>query len=491
MLAYKRLLGGAIAAAGLALIGSGAQAALFNNTGVTVFATQAVASASPPGTVTINGTFNLATAATGASFCTAAGTPGSFILTLTLPAGTTFNVIPTLTSTNTLGGSVAALPATGTTYTGTSINGGNAAVYTIGVPGGQGTVGGTGLCTATADGTLTFSGFQVAGATALSSTTGAGKFQISEQVSASTGVATAFTTTASSPAGLNQPTPTKVDLAQSANAFNFANVAAVPATINVLPPSNGTKITQGGSTNGVVFDGGNLQAGLNTGLNATATAQFQFSAGAGATLNVTATGNFTGANNAYIAPPNTAASLSCASTFGGRPSGSLVGSISGNTITFSGVATGFDATPPLAVATVQEICIYYTGTTIIGQNPGGNLITVNATVDTTTSPSVTLSPEAYNGVVAFFTYTGSFTGGYTVFVRVTNGTAGPVQAFAVAQSDSGSTGQTQVESALAANSSNAGVSLTNGRASIVLLGPNGIGFSQLLVSPNGTVNNLF
>jgi len=268
----------------------------------------------------------------------------------------------------------------------------------------------------------------------------------------------------------------------------------VPAIINVLPPSNGTKISQGApitTTNVAYADLGAINTTLTVSQNATATGQFTFT---GTTTTVVLTGNFTGATNAYIAPVGT---LSCASSFAAKPSGSLVGTLSGNTITVSGAGAGFNAAA--GVAQVQEVCVYYTGTTIVGANPLAAPIVTTASVDTTTVTMSSVAPlatETYNGVVTQIAYTGKFTS-YPAFIRVVNNTAAAIQAFAVVQSDTGILGQGAVETALAANNNDlvsvstilttAGVTPTNGRVSLILLGPTGVVFENLILSPNGTL----
>ena len=122
-------------------------------------------------------------------------------------------------------------------------------------------------------------------------------------------------------------------------------------------------------------------------------------------------------------------------------------------------------------------------------DPGGQSIG-------TTTATAMLITEIYNGVVFQVVYTGNFTV-YPCFVRVVNNTAGSIEVFAVVQGDSGSTGTATVETALPANNNdivaattiltNAGVTLpATGRASIILLAPNGTAFSQMMQQPGGT-----
>lgn len=487
----KRLTGGAVAAAGLALMTGSAVAQTFTTTTVTTYATQAVVAAG--GAITVPTAGITWTSPT----LTAVSTAGSFLITFTLPTGVTFSINPTANITTTSATCATApnqLPSGGG-------NGANNAVFTVTVLAGGGA--GTGNCS------VSLNAFTVLGATQLqtatTSTSGlAGGFAMTEQVSGSTGTVPTFNQTASLPTGI----------ASSVNALALTTAPGrrVPATINVLPPSNGTKITQGApiSTTNVAFaDLGTLQTSLLVAQNATATGQFFFT---GSTTTDVITGNWTGANNAYMAPVGTNV---CATTFAGRPSGSITGSISGNTITFVGGAAGFNTGAQVGVVQAQEICVYYTGSTIIGQNPpagaaGG--ISLSATVDSTTSNLNTttnpLNNMTYNGVVQNLAYTGCFNSGdcatagaYTAYIRTANYTSGSVQVFAVVQSETGSIGTATITSALGPNSnlltpaatvvSNAGVTLdSTGRASLTLLAPFGVVFKQLLINPNGVITEL-
>jgi hypothetical protein len=428
----------------------------------TTFATQAVLTAN--GAVTILGGVEYLSNA----YTTVAA--DSALLTFTLPSGVLFATTPTATLGGTFGSG---------TFSGGGA-GANSVTYTITTP--------AATAVASNANTVTLNAFQITGASALQGKTIAGAFQVSAQM-----------TGANTP-GFSDAKADKTSLALSTSALVWNDTTFIPAaaTINVLPPSNGTKINQ--ATNGqTFFDAGTLSAGLATAFNAAASAQFTFT---GTTLAVTVSGNFSGANNAYIAPPFT---TSCATSFAGQPTGSLPGTISGNTATFSGVATGFDAVGFVN----QELCIYYTGTTIIGQNPAaGNAsatslngsMTAVAAVDTTTSPAIGMQTETYNGVVQQIQYSGNFQT-YPEYIRIVNNNAAAIQVFAVVQSDSGSTGTATVETALAANSNDlvtassilasSGVSLAPvGRASMILLGPFGSVFSQLMQQPQGLIVNI-
>ena len=469
---YSRLTGGAAAAvAGLALLTGSASAQTFTTTTITNYATQAVTVAA--GAITVPAE----TIAFLSPTTTATTTAGSFLITFTLPTGVTFSITPTVNVTG-----AACTPAASLVPSGGG-NGSNNAVFTI-----------TNFATAAAGGTctVTVNAFTLAGATQLQSKTtsassSASGFAMTEQVSASTGQTPSF----------NQAVALPTGIASSTSALSLASSGVNAATINVLPPSNGQKISQPGlpTTNVAWVDLGALNTTLNVAQNATATGQYVFT---GVSTTDVITGNFTGATSAYVAPIGT---LSCATTFGGRPAGALVGTLSGNTFTFSGVAAGFNGFP--GVAQVQEACVYYTGTTIIGPNPAASPFVTTAAVDTTTitmSSAAPLATETYNGVVQQIQYSGNFTT-YPEYIRIVNNTAGPIQVFAVVQSDSGSTGTATVETALAANTNdlvpattvltNSGVTLnTSGRASMILLGPTGTVFSQLMQQPLGLIDNI-
>jgi hypothetical protein len=475
---YSRLTGGAAAVAGLALMTGSAFAQTFVTGTITTYATQAVTTASGAITVPVAGMVFTT------PLTTAVSTAGSFLITFTLPTGATFSITPSVTINGPL---CTAAPNTVVTPSGGG-NGAANAVFTIPI------------IAAAAIGsscTVGVNAYTLAGATQLQSKTtstsaAAGGFAMTEQVSASTGTAPTF----------NQVTALSSGIASSASALTVTSANVIPATINVLSPSNGTKITQGApiSTTNVAFaDLGSLQTTLAVAANATATGQFTFS---GSAANVTITGNLTGANNAYIAPAGT---VTCATTFAGKPGGSFTGTIAGNSITFTNAAgTGLNVAANAGILVSQEVCIYYTGTTIIGQNPAAAPFVTSETVDTTTvglSAATPLATETYNGVVFAVAYTGNFTV-YPTFVRVVNGTAASIQVFAVVQGDSGSLGTTTVETGLAANNNdivpvttiltNSGVTLpASGRASITLLAPTGTIFSHMMQQPGGLIDNIF
>jgi len=422
----------------------------------TAYATQAVAAAS--GALTITGGVALVS-----SVFTTGSVGGTATAIFTLPAGVTFSTAPTAT-------------VDGTAFTAATLSGGggtNSISISITL----------GSSLFLRQGTLTLSSFQIAGATALATPTASG-FVISEQITGSIGATPS----------LNQVQPVGADLATSASALSFSAVASPGVTIDVLSPGYGTRVSQPvpiGTTDAAWADLGTLYTGLVAGLeNALATGQFTFT---GDTLAVTLAGNFTGLIGAYVAPAGT---TTCATTFAAQPSGAVDGSLLADTLTFSTVGAGLSSTAGGSLS--QEVCVYFTGTTIIGQNPSG--LSATGSVDTTTQTTAPLAAETYNGNVQQIQYSGNFTV-YPEYIRIVNNNAGPIQALALVQGDSGSTGQTTVETALAGNSNdvvpattiltNAGVTLpSSGRGSIILLAPNGVVFSQLMQQPGGLVDNI-
>ncbi len=301
------------------------------------YATQAVTAA--------NGVLTIASGVVFSQVAGACTGAGSFLLTFTLPSGVTFASNPTATG-------------DGTVYTGVSLSSGgsgsSSVTFSVNSTGAAGT------------GTVSLGSFQVAGATALGSQTtliggktNSGNFNISEQE------------TGSSVSGCNESTATAVALALSGSQVINSTISnAVVPVINVNTPNLGTQFQQpnGIPANGqVLADLGVDAIGTNTYLNATASAIYRLS-GTSATL--TQTGNFQGIASAYIAPAGPCATTASAE---GAVTGAIAGTISGSTITYTGI-NGFGGATPFTVNNYgtfpqYEVCFYANGTQLIAANP--------------------------------------------------------------------------------------------------------------------------
>ena len=422
---------------------------------------------------------------------------GNFLIAFTLPNGVSFASTPSAAGDGTNCATSVPLSSGGT---------GSSVTF-------QAQVIANGKCT------VTLNSFLVTGATALQNKTTVGAtslnsagFNISEQVSgASAGLVL-----------LNEAKATPIALAQSGSELAFLSAAGtqdVGPVIDVSSPSLGTKFKVAGA-NTTRVDIGALTYGTNGNLNATATGPYNFP---GSSASITLTGNFTGIASAYLNPPGGVACAASASAEAAL-SNVITGTISGSSVTFASV-TGAPNPNPFTSANnnttqTQEVCLYATGSNLIGSNPLG--FGTTATISPTSNQADSSTPPAldaynYNGVVQQFLYATAGTS-YPGYLRIVNGSGNTIQVFASVQTDAGSLGSTTVESALAANNndlvpvstiaSNAGVTLgafarttmtvfapgnpcssgvLGGTSSLPGLGSCNVGFSLLEVNPSGDV----
>jgi hypothetical protein len=447
------------------------------------YATQAVTAASGAITLAANVSYAVTPAAT-----------GTFLITFTLPTGVTFASTPSAAGDGT--NCASAVPVT---------SGGTGSSVTF-----QATVQKAGACT------VTVNSFLVAGATALQSTTtvlgtnlNSAGFNISEQVSgASSGLV-----------GLNEAKSTPIALAASGSELAFFSATSVTQdptpVIDVSSPSLGTKF-QVAAVDKTWVDIGALTYGTNGNLNATATGPYNFP---GSSASITLTGNFNGIGSAYLNPPGGVGCATSASTEAGL-SNVITGTITGSSVTFANV-TGAPNNNPFTSGNnpsvqTQEVCLYATGSNLIGSNPLG--FGAAGTISPTTNQADSLPKSAldsynYNGVVQQFLYAVAG-GSYPGYLRIVNGSGNTIQVFASVQADGGSLGTTTVETGLAANNNdlvpvstiatNAGVTLgahprttltvfapgnpcSSGTSSLPGLGSCNVGFSLLEMNPSGDV----
>jgi hypothetical protein len=453
MMNFKKVAGAGIAAVTFSLMAGTAMAAPSFNAGTAVvFATQGIPA---NGNVTINSA-NAPVVTT--DTLTAAG---SFLITYTLPTGVTFATAPTLA----LGGAG---------YTGSAVlsgggTGSNTATFTV-------TITAVGVVPAT----LTLGAFQLTGATVLSSVTAASAFQMSEQISAST-VAPSE----------NQTAPLKASLASSATNLAIASTANTiggTLVIDVTAPSNGTKFKQNGGTAGLVADLGSVNTTALTNSNSTNTGAYTFTS---TTDTLTLGGNTQGIAAAYLAAAGT---TTCATTAATQATTGIAGTITGTTITFPGI--------PIATGT-REICLYASGTGLIGSNSLG--FTATASIDTTSVGLVApynLSTYTYNGTATTVNYATNYANSYADYVRIVNGTSASQVITAVVTNDAGATGFTTVETGLAAGNNdlvpvtsivtNAGITSATTRYAITFFttAQSGVTVENLLVNPGGVITQL-
>jgi hypothetical protein len=156
-----------------------------------------------------------------------------------------------------------------------------------------------------------------------------------------------------------------------------------------------------------------------------------------ATETVTVSGPFTGISRAYL---STAA---CVTTAGAAlAAGAIVGTISGNTATFTAIPT----TP----ATFNT-CIENSGSTVL--QAGSYTVAAVSTLSTQSilgSTNTTVGTLAYNGTASTINYV---TGGsaYQYFLRVTNPNSGTGQVFVVVTKDDGTSFSGSITTNLGAN----------------------------------------
>jgi hypothetical protein len=440
-----------------------------SSTAIPIYATEAVTKAA--GVVTDN----VAVVFTDTGFISNEAI--TFNLALTLPTGVTFtnSVAPTATPSG--------------AFTAAVQNGSASNVVNFLV-----TAPSTGGVAAT--GKVTFSGFNLTGATALQS----------KVTASATGLATGFSITGSisgsafpaaiANAALSTPS---TGLANSTSALALASVAPVGAltalAIDIGTSGLGQKFIQGGgtpsaTTDSLLADVGASAITLNGTVAADGATPFAF---AGASATVVLSGNFTNIVNAYLAPAGTTA---CATT---APSTAVTGTVTSSTITFAGV------TMPTSGNTVtSELCITANGTGVIGSNPTG--LGLSASIGGSTSTIAAgagtnaLDTYTFNGIAQSMLYSGNFGLAYPAFIRVVNGTGASGTVLALVQTETGGTGVGTVATVAANNNTlvsvgnvitNSGVTLdSTGRASLTILAPKGFQASQLLVNPGGIVVEL-
>jgi hypothetical protein len=319
--------------------------------------------------------------------------------------------------------------------------------------------------------------------------------------------------------------PLKTALASSANGLTTAGTTVTGPVTNV-----DTNVGPGGATqNGQAAPGkvfctvcappvtdqlldqlGTVLINSNGGTFA-ANGTTPFSFGTGTTATLTLTGNYSGITSIFFDPTGGGGACQTTAAKEAAVSGVNTGTISGSTATFSGII--FSATPGL-------VCEYAGGTSLIGVNPSGVSATVTvpastgiaATTVTFTTP---IGPSVYvPGTPYFVSYTGNFSS-YPTFLRIVNNAAAPVMVYADVQGDLGVAGGAIVESGLppfdndlvsvATIISNAGLSLGNNRASLIVFaspaaavanagaaafGPGSVVISHLMVNPDGTIVQL-
>jgi hypothetical protein len=484
-----------LTALALSVLSTAPFAQSFTNGSVATFATQAVTAASgaltiPAGLIHTSPTTALPS------------TGGSFLITFTLPSGVTFSVAPTAVVSATGG-----LCTTGTINPTNSAAGANSATFSV-------TVNAAAAAGSTCS--VALNGFTVAGATALGTTTPANSYNMSEQVSASTGTAPTF----------NQNPAVKATLATSASQLTYFTLPGasggngnqvIDISGSILGKQFKTVLGTGTcgnatGTDNLCADLGTLVLVANANSNSTATGPFKFTATA---ANVTLTGNWSGIGSAVLSAPSAGA---CKGTASAQTAvtGAVSGTISGSTITFAGLNGGSVVTNPFGATgygpttVTYEVCLYAGGTALIGSNPV--TLANSASIDTTnqadtSAPGTGIALYNYNGVVQQLLYATAGTS-HPGYVRIINNTASPIQVFASVQPDGGTTGTAQVETALAgfANdlvpvstiATNAGVTLgANGRTAMTLFAPGPVatpgtgaavvGISLLEVNPSGDV----
>jgi hypothetical protein len=408
-------------------------------------------------------------------------TTGSFQLVFTMPAGVTFGTSPTLSVTSTFG-SCPANPALAPSGGGA---GSNSAIYNVPTV----KTGKFDFCT------FGISAYTLNNAKILGTEPGAGPnvFLISGQTFNASPPANAF---------VNLQAPATTTLAESFNAWgttdNIGN-ANTPNFIDILQPAFAKQfIGAAATTPSLVGDIGGFRAGVVAGLeNALNTAPFTF---LGTSFNLTLTAsNFANITSAFINSAN-----SCPAS---PPSGSPIGTVSGNTITFTSLA--LKGGPPIVFngGATSEICLVANGTGIL--QPSG-AITAAFTIDSGASDQTTnSSPQiayGYNGIVNTYSYalTGSnLAAGFTSFLRLVNtnsiSTVIPANVWVDGANGqtSGTTASLLLENPLAANGADtltfasilttAGLTApADGRAFIQVLLPAGTNSSMLLGNPNNT-----
>lgn len=404
--------------------------------------------------------------------------PGTYLVTFTLPTGVTF--AGTASATTAVMDCLASLASGGTT-------GSNSVAFAI-------TQLTLNACV------VNLSQVPIAGATALENKTtisgslNSAGFNVTEQVTGSNvgGVA-------------NEATATAIGAAASATALIYSSVTGQqnpsPA-IDLNSPSLGTQWITGG-TDQAYLDIGALSYGVSaTTVNATATGPYTFP-GTSATITLTG-GNFVGISAVFLDGNATSGGTRCKSTASaeGAVSGSIAGTISGNSVMFTGVGANLGGPNPFVPANVgttatEEVCLY-ASSQIISANaiPFGSNITIAPTTAQADSNSPSrLASYVYNGLIQQILYASDDVH-WPAYLRIVNNSGYTVPVLAVVQGDGGSLGSTTVEAGLAPNTNdvipvqtiitNSGATPTNSRTSFTLLAPS----SGLSSCVNGAVSGV-
>lgn len=441
----ERLIGGLALTASLAVISSHAWAlGSTADSSVSTYATQAITSTS---TVTLPGSITLTSTPS---------TTGTATVTFTLPTGWTFASTPGISCT---GGFVCVSLASGG-------SGANTVVENV-------------TTTATTAGTV------VIGSGATVTNTNLATAQTAN-IATSCNVATVCTAVAAAPIAVSTSALTYATTAGlTAGETQVIDVGSVGLGKQYKPTGSGTAPCAGtNGTDQVCADLGEVTLTSVSTTTANGTSAFTFGATSGT---ITLIGNWSGVS-AFLTTPTAAATTACKATaaLAAAQANSIQGTITGSSLTFANVNGGTAVTNPfttLGNTVDQEICLYATGSSILGANVG-SAITSSISAGPTVSVSdaaLLLASIGYNGTVQQILYTGTFKGGYTAFLRFVNNSATPLTVIGVVQTEAGAVGSTQAAT-VGANSNSvvavstiitaSGVTLdSTGRASLLLLTP--------------------
>jgi hypothetical protein len=400
-------LSGAMAVSALVLAAGAAQAATasFNSgTNITI-ATQSLNSA---GTISLSQTAqNLTITLINADTCSAGNT-----LTLTAPAGVTFGSVPNISIAGGVGGTL----ASGTVQTGSS-----SVLYTFS--------GNT--MTNTNSNVITIGG-------------STNPFFLTTGSTFSTANTTVRVFTVSSTCG-TFTVPTVANGLLSASGFSPTTAAGTTATVDTTATGAGKLFTTSATATTRVATLGTISVAASSTVDAGNGSAYTISSGSSVTT--TLTGSFTAVSRLY------AVTASCVTTAGGSlPSGSITGTVSGSTVSLTGMATG----------TTYTLCYENNGSTVI-QAGGGTALPITATASvsnlTGSTSSATVGNLLYSGAAATLNYV---TGGsaYQYFVRVTNPGSATTSVFAVVTKEDGSSTAGSLNTSLGINS-NALYSITD------------------------------
>lgn len=283
----------------------------------------------------------------------------------------------------------------------------------------------------------------------------------------------------------------------SAASYTITQGAAVATTVDVANGGQGMLFRPGSTNVNVTGLASVTTAAAITG-NKLIDGTTAMAGALGDTMTATMTGDFGAMSSMYLTTGT------CAAT---APSGSLTGTISGGTVSFTGLQLG----------STYTLCAVANGTSVItaggsgaaaalpfrvaynyvARTAGATTYTPNPTVSSTTANTI-----AYNGAAVNVNYVVGNGAGYAMYMNVVNPSSSAVPVYITVRQADGVTKSGTLTSSLAANSSTlftmaqiataTGANLTNetNRAAVTVFSPASIRVTNFMLNPGNAVTQI-